>query len=89
MDFNIDNYLANVEKQLKHDSFIGKMERSVSQHICKQTNVGISQRGQMFNDMLANVERVMTGQKKHGFQQNKKTDLEKLIEKGVKNGTGN
>lgn len=89
MNFNIDNYFQNVENKLKCNNFIGTLERSFMQNVGKTMSAGESKRGQMFSDIIGNVERMMTGQKKHGFQQNKKTDMEKLIEKGERDGTGN
>lgn len=89
MNFNIDNYFQNIENKLRCNNFIGVLERSFMQNVGKTMTAGDTKRGQMFTDMLSNIERIMTGQKKHGFEQNKKTSKEKLIEKGVKDGTRN
>lgn len=82
MNFNIDNYFQNIENKLRCNNFIGALERSFMQNIGKTMTAGDTKRGQMFTDMLGNIERMMTGQKKHGFEQNKKTPNDKLIEKG-------
>lgn len=89
MNFNIDNYFQNIENKLRCNNFMGALERSFMQNVGKFMTAGDTKRGQMFSDMLSNTERMMTGQKKHGFEQNKMTDLEKLIKKGAKDGTGN
>jgi hypothetical protein len=87
---DVDEYYKRIERAMVGEfKSTGKIENSFLQNVGKTMAAGDTKRGQMFTDMLANVERMMTGQKKHGYQQNKKTDVEKLIEKGAKNGTGN
>ena len=82
MNFNIDNYFQNIENKLRCNNFMGALERSFMQNVGKFMTAGDTKRGQMFSDMLSSVERMMTGQKKHGFEQNKMTASDKLIKKG-------
>ena len=87
---DVDEYYKRIERKMVGEfKSTGQLENSFWQNIGKTMSAGDTKRGQMFTDMLGNIERMMTGQKKHGFEQNKKTDIEKLIEKGVKDGTGN
>lgn len=87
---DIDEYYRKIERKMVGEfKSTGKIERSFMQNVGKAMSAGESKRGQMISDILGNIERMMTGQKKHGFQQNKKTDIEKLIEKGERDGTGN
>lgn len=87
---NVDEYYRSIERKMTGEfKSTGKIENSFWQNVGKTMSAGESKRGQMFSDIIGNVERMMTSQKKHGFQQNKKTDIEKLIEKGERNGAGN
>jgi hypothetical protein len=85
-----DEYYKRIERAMVGEfKSTGKIENTYWQGIGKYMAAGETKRGQMFTDMLGNIERMMTRQKKHGYQQNKKTDIEKLIEKGAEDGTGN
>lgn len=87
---DVDEYYKKIERKMVGEfKSTGQIENSFMQNVGKTMTAGDTKRGQMFTDMLSNVERMMTGQKKHGFGQNKKTELEKLIEKGAKDGTRN
>jgi len=87
---DVDEYYKKIERKMVGEfKSTGQIENSFWQNVGKTMTAGDTKRGQMFTDMLSNVERMMTGQKKHGFEQNKKTELEKLIEKGAKDGTRN
>ena len=78
--FKADDYWKNIERKMSCDlSTFGKTEREVSQHLGHVVNHEFVS---SFDEILGNIERIMTGQKKHGFEQNKKTELEKLQEKG-------
>lgn len=85
--FNADEFYRNIERKMLVNPLrsTGEMENSFWQHIGKYYNKALPYPGQTNATILANVERIMTGQKPHGYQQNKKTELEKLQEKGVKN----
>ena len=87
---DVDEYYKKIERAMVGEvKSTGQIENAFWQGVGKFMTAGDPTRGQMFSNMLSNVERMMTGQKKHGFEQNKTTDLEKLIKKGVKDGTGN
>lgn len=87
---DVDEYYKKIERAMVGEfKSTGQIENAFWQGVGKFMAAGDTKRGQMFTDMLSNVERMMTGQKKHGFEQNKKTASEKLIEKGAKDGTGN
>lgn len=87
---DVDEYYKKIERKMVGEfKSTGQIENSFWKNVGKTMTAGDTKRGQMFTDMLSNVERMMTGQKKHGFEQNKKTEFEKLIEKGVKDGTRN
>lgn len=62
---------------------MGEVENSFFQHIGKIYNKQIPYSGKLADEMISTINRIITRQKKHGFEQNKKTDLEKLIEKGA------
>ena len=85
-----DEFYRRIERKMVGElKSTGQIENAYWQGIGKYMTAGETKRGQMFTDMLGNIERMMTRQKKHGYQQNKKTDVEKLIEKGAEDGTGN
>ena len=85
-----DEYYKKIERVMVGEfKSTGQIENAFWQGVGKYMAAGDTKRGQIFSNMLSNVERMMTGQKKHGFEQNKKTASEKLIEKGAKDGTGN
>lgn len=80
---DVDEYYKKIERKMVGEfKSTGQIENSFWQNVGKTMTAGDTKRGQMFTDMLSNVERMMTGQKKHGFEQNKKTTSDKLIEKG-------
>ena len=56
----------------------GQMENAFWQHIGKVVNHKLPVLGSLYDEILANVERKLKGLKKHGFEQNKKTDLRYL-----------
>ena len=79
---DVDEYYKKIERAMVGEfKSTGKIENAFWQGIGKFMAAGDTKRGQMFSNMLSNVERMMTGQKKHGFEQNKKTASDKLIEK--------
>ena len=79
---DVDEYYKKIERAMVGEfKSTGKIENAFWQGIGKFMTAGDTKRGQMFSNMLSNVERMMTGQKKHGFEQNKKTASDKLIEK--------
>lgn len=85
-----DEFYKKIDRHLVGElKSTGQVENSFWQHIGHYINHDFATPGYTFTNMLGDVERLMTGQNKHGFEQNKKTDLEKLIEKGANNGTGN
>lgn len=67
----------------------GKVERARQQHIGKLYNQELPIMGHTYDTMLANIDRLLSGKHRHGFEQNKKTDKEKLIEKGMEILNGN
>ena len=80
---DVDEYYKKIERAMVGEfKSTGQIENAFWQGVGKFMTAGDTKRGQMFTDMLSNVERMMTGQKKHGFEQNKKTASDKLIEKG-------
>ncbi len=84
-----DKYYGNVETFLVNKlKSTGEVENSFWQHIGKIYNHTISSRGYLFDEMTGNIERMLTGKHKHGFEQNKKTDIEKLQEKGREESNG-
>lgn len=80
---DVDEYYKNIErKMIGMLKSTGQIENSFWQNVGKTMTAGDTKRGQIFTDMLGNIERMMAGKKKHGFEQNKKTTSDKLIEKG-------
>lgn len=80
---DVDEYYKKIERAMVGEfKSTGQIENSFWQGVGKFMAAGDTKRGQMFSNMLSNVERMMTGQKKHGFEQNKMTASDKLIEKG-------
>lgn len=80
---DLDEFYKKVDRKFINKlRSTGEVENRFWQNVGKIYNHSYAYKGKMFDDMLGNVERMMTGQKKHGFEQNKKTDLEKLQEKG-------
>ena len=80
---DVDEYYKKIERAMVGEfKSTGQIENAFWQGVGKYMAAGDTKRGQMFTDMLSNVERMMTGQKKHGFEQNKMTASDKLIEKG-------
>ena len=85
--FNPDEFYKSIDRKIVGElKSTGQVENSFWQHIGHAINHELPRPGKLFDEMFGNIERMMTGQKKHGFEQNKKTDLEKLIEKGANNG---
>lgn len=81
--FNADEYYKAIDRRLVGwANSLGEVENSFSQHIGKIYNMQIPYCGKLADEMISSVNRALTGQKKHGFEQNKKTDFEKLVEKG-------
>lgn len=78
---NIDEFMANVEAKLYNPIDRGQVENALWQHIGKYYNKTLEY-GNLFDEMLANVERKIDMKKKHGFEQNKKTRIDKMIEGG-------
>lgn len=76
---NIDDFMASVEAKLYAPIDRGQVENSLWQHVGKYYNRSLEY-GSLFDDMLANVERKINMRKKHGFEQNKKTRLDKMVE---------
>ncbi len=84
---DVDEYYKKIERKMVGEfKSTGQIENSFWQNVGKTMSAGDTKRGQMFTDILGNIERMMTGKKKHGLGQNKKTDIERLIEKGAENG---
>lgn len=61
----------------------GETENSFFQHVGKIYNMDLNYVGKAGDKFYAELERIMLRQKKHGFEQNKKSELEKLQEKGI------
>lgn len=81
--FNPDETYVKIERNFTNMlRSTGQVENSFWQHVGKIYNRDIGT-PVMFDQMLASAERMMTGQKKHGFEQNKKSDFERLKEKGL------
>jgi len=75
-----EEYLKRVERMLVGElKSTGKIESALWQRVGKFMESNSSNRGKLFEDMLGNVERIMTGKKKHGFEQNKMSEEEKRI----------
>ena len=78
---NPDEFYKNIERNMsKGLSTTGEMENAFWQHLGHFYNKDVL--GTSFEDSLGHIERVMTGQ--HGNRwdgQNKKTDMEKAVEK--------
>jgi len=75
-----EEYLRRVERMLTGEfKSTGKLESGFWQRIGKFIESNSTNRGKMFEDILLNVERTMVGKKKHGFEQNKMSDMEKHI----------
>ena len=81
--FDTDECYKKIERRFTNlTRTTGETENSFFQHVGRIYNMDIGNFGKMYETMLTNVEHIMTGQKPHGYQQNKKTELEKLQEKG-------
>ena len=87
MNFNPDEFYKKIERNMIVDNLksTGQIENSFWQHIGRYYNHQNKYVGYMYDEILGNIDRMLTGQKPHGFEQNKKTDLDKLIEKGKSN----
>ena len=86
---DVDEYYKKIERVMVGEfKSTGQIENAFWQGVGKYMAAGDTKRGQMFSNMLSNAERMMTGQKKHGFQQNKMTASDKLIKKGKETNNG-
>lgn len=84
-----DEFYRRIERKMVGEfKTTGAMESGFWQSVGKQMSAGESKRGQMLADMLGNIERMMTGMKKHGFEQNKKTLYERMVEQGRRDDEG-
>lgn len=81
--FNPDEFYKSIERHMMVDRLksTGQMENSFWQHLGRYYNHQNLYVGTVYDEIMGSIERTLTGQKRHGFEQNKKTDLEKLIEK--------
>lgn len=85
-----DEYYKTIERKLVGElKSTGEQENAFWQHVGKVYNHQFSYGGKLFDEMLGNIDRQLAGRQKHGFEQNKKTDFEKLVEKGENNEEGN
>lgn len=84
---NPDEFYGKIEREMMVDRLksTGQMENAFWQHLGRYYNHKNNYVGYMYDEILNNVDRMMSGKKKHGFEQNKKTDTEKLQEKGREN----
>lgn len=84
---NPDEFYKKIERELIVDKLrsTGQIENAFWQHIGHFYNHESPYIGKVYDNIIGNIERMMTGQKPHGFEQNKKTDVEKLMEKGREN----
>lgn len=81
--FNPDEFYKSLDRKLVVElKSTGQIENAFWQHIGHIYNHQNIYIGKLYDDILGNIERLMTGQKKHGFEQNKKTNIERLIELG-------
>ena len=80
---NPDEFYKKIERIMVNElRSSGEMENRTMQHIGKIYNMSLPYPGKSYDDIYGNIERLITGGKKHGEGQNKKTDLEKLQELG-------
>lgn len=80
---NPDAFYDNIGARMtKIMSGISQEEASRQQHIGKIYNHEFTYSGKMYDTMISNINRLLKGEKKHGFEQNKKTEFDKLVEKG-------
>lgn len=79
-----DEFYKQIERNMIVDRLksTGHMENSFWQHLGHYYNHKNNYIGYVYDEMLGNIDRMLSRQKKHGFEQNKKTDTEKLQEKG-------
>ena len=85
---NPDSFYDNIGARMQRINGISSQEAARMQHLGHFYNHEFAYQGKIHDNILGNIERMLKGEKKHGFEQNKKTELEKLQEKG-KDGTGN
>ena len=83
--FNTDEFYKTIERKMLVNPLrsTGEIENSFFQHLGKFYNKEIPYPGGLRDEIMAEVERKMVGQKKHGFEQNKMTPEDRLI-KSVK-----
>lgn len=88
---DVDEIVSKIDRQLTGElKSNGEQENALWQHIGKLYNYTSPYRGMFYDEMLANIDRKLAGKQKHGFEQNKKTEFEKLAEKGkIENEQGN
>lgn len=87
---DVDEYYKNIERWLVDElKSTGEKENAFWQHVGKVYNHQFPYYGQSYDIMLSNIDRKLAGKNKHGFEQNKKTEFEKLVEKGEKDAERN
>lgn len=83
--FNPDEFYQEIDRQLVGElKTTGKMENAFWQHLGKFANRKLPNQGSMYDEMISNIERMMKGLKKHGFEQNKKQSGKNSLIKGEK-----
>lgn len=89
--FNADDIIKNVEKLMNFEIQTGgETQRAVQQHIGKIINHEDSMNyGTLYYDMFHRLDRILKGEKaEHWEGQNKKSNLEKIQDKVIKNNLG-
>lgn len=75
---DVDEYYRKIERRMTGElKSTGQMENTFWQHVGKFMECG--NRGQTVDTVYSNIERMLSGKKKHGEGQNKMTDMEKAI----------
>lgn len=81
-----DEFYSKIERQLVGElKSTGEQENAFWQHVGKVYNHQYPYGGKLFDEMLGNIDRQIAGKQKHGFEQNKKTEFEKMVEAGAVN----
>lgn len=88
--FNTDEFYKTIERKMLVNPLrsTGEIENSFFQHLGRYYNKEIPYPGELRDKIIAEVERKMIGQKKHGFEQNKMTESEKMQRDGDEYGRG-
>ena len=88
--FNVDEFYKTIERKMLVNPLrsTGEIEYSFVQHLGRYYNKEIPNLGGLRDKIMAEVERKMIGQKKHGFEQNKMTESEKMQRDGDEYGRG-